>query len=107
MNTDRSGLQSDETSRLTHVRQFLWPDTASRFAQVTTGAEALLALAGVVAGLLGLFGWLSVSSERAAQWLLALGGFIALAFVVEAGERRRTMARFDKTQRALDQLLRQ
>jgi hypothetical protein len=69
-------------------------------------AEGVLALAATVAGVLGLFGWLPLNSERAAQALLAIGGFVALAFVVEAGERRRVMGGLQDTHEALLELRR-
>jgi hypothetical protein len=98
------GRRSPATVPLRHI---VWPDTASRFAQVTTAAEAVLALAGLIAAVLGFFGWLPVSSERAAQFLLALGSLVTLAFVTEAAERRALMKGFEGTQEALAQLLRQ
>jgi hypothetical protein len=67
-------------------------------------AEGILAGTAFAAGVLGLLGWLPLKSERAAQAVLALGGLITLAFVVEAGERRRVMRGLTDTHKALLEL---
>jgi hypothetical protein len=96
-----------EASQGNRLASLLWPAASSRFTQVTTAAEVILAVAGIAGGVFGFFGWFDVSSERAAQWLLALGSLVTLSFVVEAGERRRAMNAFDRTQESLSQLLRE
>ena len=71
---------------------------------LATFSEGVLGAAAVAAGLLGLFGVVPMHSERAAQYLLTIGGIVALAFIIEAAERRRVMRGLGATHDALEKI---